>query len=225
MSFVGVSAGASLALLAAEHPALAARTRFVGGFAPYADLADMVRLGTTGFHREGRRLVRYPSRPFLGLVVARSLVAGLPFGAARARLLARLRRVDDDARDPLAVLRGLRGLDPEAAALVRLLTNRDPRRFDRLYAALPERIRAAVARLSPIRGAARLRAKVELASAPLDKYFPASESRSLVRAAPDARLTVTSTLAHAVPEPSFDDLAGLARLDAFVVRGLRAARG
>jgi hypothetical protein len=66
---------------------------------------------------------------------------------------------------------------------------------------------------------------VELASAPHDKYFPPAESRALVAKAPDARLTVTSTLSHAIPEPSIADLAALFRFDGFVVRFLRRARG
>jgi hypothetical protein len=38
------------------------------------------------------------------------------------------------------------------------------------------------------------------------------------------RVTVTSTLDHAVPQPSIGDLADLFRFDGFVVRFLRLAR-
>ena len=88
--------------------------------------------------------------------------------------------------------------------LFHLLTNREPRRFDELYAALPAQIRATVEELSPLHAAARLRAPVELATAPRDRYFPVAESRALAAASPNVRLTVTSLLAHATPrlEPS-----------------------
>jgi hypothetical protein len=114
-------------------------------------------------------------------------------------------------------------LGGRARALVILLRNRDPRRFDRLYGNLPRWFRARMRRLSPIVAADRLRAPVEIASAPHDKYFPLSESRSLAREA-DVRITVTSTLEHAIPEASPSGVADLFRFHGFIVRALRRAR-
>ena len=140
--------------------------------------------------------------------------------------MAALSPVDDEAPDPLSVVRRSRwrGLGRAGRALVRVLANRDPRRFARLYAALPRELRSDIRRLSPIYHAQRLQAPVELASAPRDSYFPLAESDSLVRAAPDARLTVTRTLEHAVPAASLRDARHLLRLDAFAVRVLAEAR-
>jgi hypothetical protein len=107
---------------------------------------------------------------------------------------------------------------------VALLRNRDPRSVDRLYARLPPSYRLRMRRLSPIIAAPRLRAPVEIASAPHDKYFPVEESRALSRRAGDVRITITSTLEHAIPEPSLGALADLVRFDAFIVRALRHAR-
>ena len=225
LALVGVSVGTTLALLAAEDPALARRVTVVAGFAPFTDMRQAVLLGTTGYYDAGR-LVRYPPDPFLGLAVGRSLAAALASGPDRRRLVAALAPVDDEAPDPLAVVRrrSWRGLGPEARAVVRVLANRDPERFARLYSALPGRIRRTVRSLSPIAQARRLRAPVELATAPRDDYFPVAESRALARAAPDARVTVTRTLAHAIPEPSVRDVSHLLRLNAFVVRALKRAR-
>ena len=221
VSLVGVSAGASLALLAAQHRALAERVTLVAGLAPYADLRKAIELATTGRYRLDGRLVRYETDPFLALVLARSLVAWLPPGE-RDGLRRHLRAVDDDDPDPLAALRRRpRPLGPEARAVVRLLTNRDADRFGARYAALPRAIRAEIVRLSPIHRAARIRARVELASEPHDKYFPPAESRALAAAAPNARVTVTSALSHA--ELSIRDVREFLRLDAFVVRVLRSA--
>jgi fermentation-respiration switch protein FrsA (DUF1100 family) len=99
--------------------------------------------------------------------------------------------------------------------------------FDRLYAALPPEFRASIVRLSPLADADRLRAPVEIASAPHDKYFPVGETRALVRAYRHSRvrLTVTSTLHHAVPHLSLSDLADLLRFDGWAVRSLRGLRG
>jgi pimeloyl-ACP methyl ester carboxylesterase len=228
VGIIGVSVGASLGLLAAEQPSLARRVSAVAGIAPYTDLANVVRLATTGYTLAGGRLVRYATRSFLPLVIARSLVAELPRGRGRSELLAKLLRLPDDAAHPLALFRRLprARVEPTARPLVALLANRDPARFGRLYAALSPAFRAAITRLSPLAGAARLRTRVEIASAPHDKYFPVNETRALARVATGSHvsLTVTSTLHHAVPSLSLSDIADLFRFDGWVVRSLSALR-
>jgi len=228
VGLVGVSIGASLSLLAAEQPSLANRITLVAGIAPYTDLENVVRLATTGYALEAGQLVRYATTSFLSLVIGRSLVAALPESGERSRLLADLLRLHEGSPDPLALFRRL---DPDQVAVparpvVRLLANRDPARFDRLYAALPPDFRASIVLLSPLAGAARLHAPVEIASAPQDKYFPLGETRALARAARHSRvsLTVTSTLHHAVPHFSLSDLADLFRFDGWAVRSLRGLR-
>ena len=224
IGFLGVSVGTTLALLAAEDQRLAERVSAVAGIAPYTDFGNVIRLATTGTYVRGTALDRYPVPAFLSLVVARSLAAGLPEGADRELLRATLTTVEADALDPLAGLRQLAraGLSPAALAVLELTLNRDPGRFDPLYAALPAEMRAAGARLSPLAGADRLRAPVELASAPRDKYFPPAESRALARAAPSIRVTVTPALAHADQRIALRDPRALAELWRFGVRALRS---
>jgi dienelactone hydrolase len=228
VGLVGISVGGGLALLAAESPDLAGRTTLVAAIAPYSDLANVVRLATTGYTLEQGRLEPYAAKSFLPLVIGRSLVAALPPSGERTTLLAELLHLPDEAPDPLALFRRLQPaeLDPSTRALVELLANRDPHRFDSLYATLSPALRASIERLSPISGADRLRAPIEIASAPHDKYFPLGETRALARAAVHAhvRLTVTSTLHHAIPSLSLSDIADLFRFDGWVVRSLQAAR-
>lgn len=221
VGFVGVSVGASLGLLAAEDPSLLGRVSVVSGIAPYTDLRLVTRLALTG--RYGTEPYRVD--PFVRLAIARSLAAALPPGPARDKLVTRLGRVADDAPRPLAFLRRLRARG-ETGALIALLRNEDPARFDALYAHLPARMRHGIARLSPLTHAGALRAPIELATAPHDKYFPPGESRALARTAEgaDVNVTVTRALSHAIPHPSLRDLAGLIRFDGWVVRSLRAAR-
>src|SRR5262249_51041750 len=152
--------------------------------------------------------VAYDAKPFLGLVVARSLAAGLPPGPDRRRLLARLAAVPDGSRAPLAAVRGM----PSAGPVLRLLPSRRPATPQARYARLPAGLRAGLAALSPVLLAGRLPVPVELASAPHDTYFPVEADRALL---PHVRLTVTPALQHAVPHASVDDLTGLARLDGF----------
>lgn len=225
VGLLGISVGTSLALLAAEDRALTGRVSVVTGTAPYADLSNVVRLATTGYYRDGNLLIPYETDSFLAVAVARSLAGALPRGAERADLLARVDALDEDKPDPLAPVRSLptAGLTPETRAVVDLLGNRDARRFDELYAAVPRELRDEIERLSPIARASQLTAIVELASAPRDRYVPPAEARALARAAPNARLTVTDTLGHAVPAPSLVQPGDLFRFNGWVVRSLEAA--
>lgn len=225
VGLVGISIGTSLALLAAQADDLAGRVSVIAGTAPFADLTNLLRLGTTGHYRDDGELVPYDSDPFLAVAVARSVAAALPPGPERARLSALAERLDEDDPDPLAPLRTLptAALEPEVRALVALLANRDPERFDELFAALPETVRAVIARLSPITGTHRLAMPIELATAPEDKYVPVAESEALARAAPRGRVTVTSALEHAEPELSLGKLGDVVRLEAWAARALAAA--
>jgi dienelactone hydrolase len=225
VGLVGVSVGTSLALLAAEDPTLTGRVSVVGGTAPYSDLTNLVRLATTGYYRDGNLLVPFETDPFLAVAVARSLAAALPAGPERDAVRAQVNMLDDNAADPLAPMRALprEGLAPAVRTVVELLANQDPRRFDELYAAVPADLRAIVARLSPLTGAADLTTRVELATAPRDEYVPLAEPQALVRAAPNARLAVTRTLKHAIPQASAGSFRELLRFNGWVVRSLQAA--
>jgi pimeloyl-ACP methyl ester carboxylesterase len=221
VALVGVSVGASLALVAAQEPGLRERVRVVSGVAPYADLRTLIRVATTGTYRDGGRVRRFEPEPFVRLVVARSLVAALPPGRDRVALEGIVDRVGRGvAPGPLEVAR----LGPGGRAVGALLLSRDPARFDALYAALPASVRANLERLSPVEEAARIGAPVELAVPPRDKYVPQSEARRLVPPAPAARLTVTGALRHADPVPSWAQLGDLLALNGWVRRSLLLAR-
>jgi pimeloyl-ACP methyl ester carboxylesterase len=223
VSLAGVSVGASLALLVAADPAVAERISVVVCIAPYSDLAKVMLLATTGTYRDGRSLIPYSVPPYLAVGLARSLAAMLPPTEASAALCAELRALDPSSAAALAFPeRAFREAGEEAMTLFALLANRDPHRFDELYAALPTQVRLTVDDLSPLCAAARLRTPVEIATAPRDKYFPVAESRALVASAAEVRLTVTSLLAHATPRLSFRYVTELQRLNGFFVRALAA---
>jgi pimeloyl-ACP methyl ester carboxylesterase len=221
---LGVSVGCSLGLVAAEGPLASVHLSGIACLAPFTDLRGVMMMALTGSYPEAPgKLVPYHPNPFVSLVIARSLAAVMPDDAGRALLLAQLLAVSDNAHEPLASVPSipLDQLDPPEQALLRLLENHDPARFAALYTALPKAVRAGIAELSPIAGAARLHVPVEIASSPHDTYFPLVQYPPFLRAAPDAHLTVTSILGHAVPHPSLGNLGGLARLDGFAVRSLR----
>ena len=221
----GVSVGGSLALLTAAAPELSARVSVVAGIAPFADLEKVTMLATTGIYPGPDGWAPCPVPPELVVGVARSLV-GILDPEPDARALGRaLERLDSRSGDPLSLLRDApcRSLGPAAAAAQALLLNRDPARFDDLFAALPDAQREIVASLSPLRSAARVSAPIEIATAPHDKYFPLAEPLALQAEVATVRLTVTSALAHATPRLTPGSARDFARLQGFVARALAAA--
>jgi pimeloyl-ACP methyl ester carboxylesterase len=227
VSMVGISTGATLALLAAERPGAGERVSLVAGVAPYSDIRTILNVATTGrYEKEDGSFARHEADPFLSYVVARSMIAALPPGRDRQVLSAEMEAIGRENPNPLGGLRlrGTNDLEPGAAAVVALLANRDPARFDGLYSDLPDGVRADLEAFSPLAGTERIEAPVEVATGPQDKYFPASESHNLDAIAPDLRVTVTPAIDHAELRVSPQDATAFAGFDAFVVRALREAR-
>jgi pimeloyl-ACP methyl ester carboxylesterase len=227
VALVGVSTGATLALLAAEDSALRGKISLVAGVAPYSNIKTVLNVATTGhYRRSDGELAQYEATPFLSYVVARSLVATLPAGEDRRTLSAELETTGRESPDPLSALRSRQtdDLGPDARSVVGLLANREPERFDALYTDLPAEARHDLEELSPLAGTGRIRAPVELATGPHDRYFPPSQSYALERVAPERRVTVTGALDHARLDVSLEDILAFATFDAFVVRSLRTAR-
>ena len=227
VALVGVSTGATLALLAAEDPALRGKVSLIAGVAPYSNIKTVLSLATTGhYRRSDGELIRYEADSFLSYVTARSLVAALPPGEDERTLSEVLERACRKCPDPLSGLRARRtdDLGPGARSVVKLLANRNPERFAALYAEIPDEVRHDLEELSPLAGTGRIRVPVELATGPRDKYFPPSQSYALERVAPQRRVTVTGALDHAKLEVSPEDIPAFATFDAYVVRSLRTAR-
>jgi pimeloyl-ACP methyl ester carboxylesterase len=225
VALVGVSTGGALALTAARDDGLDGRVSVVAAVAPYSDIRTVLQIATTGHYEVDGKFEPYRSKPFLSYVAARSLVGALPEGRDREVLMEEVRRVEREDPDPLANWRGREtgDLGPEARAVVEVLANTDPRRFDELYAALPEEVRAEMEALSAVHAEGDLEARVEIATGPRDRYFPASESYRVRGFAPGAYVTVTPALDHAEVGFSPRDVPSFVRFDAFVVRSLREA--
>ena len=225
VGLIGVSTGATLALLAAGDPEVGGDVSVVSGVAPYSEIRTVLNVATTGYYRSEGELVPYQTDPFLSYVVARSLVAALPKGEDREKLASELEEVYRYNPDPLACLRGRStdDLDLEAESVVELLTNQDPERFDELYEALPEGVREDLYELSPLARAGQIEAPVELVSGPQDKFFPVSESYAVSRIALDLRVTVSGALDHAELSFSVREIPAFLRMNGFVVRSLREA--
>ena len=227
VALVGISTGATLALLAAGEPEIEDRVSVVAGVAPYSDIRTVVNVATTGsYEDEGGSFARHRADPFLSYVVARSVVAALPPGDDRQTLSSEIENVGRENHNPLGGirLRRIEDLGPEAQAVVALLANRDPARFESLYAALPSGVKEDLETFSPLAAVDQIKSPVEIATGPQDKYFPASESENLSGIVPDLRVTVTPAIDHAELTSSPGDVPALMEFNAFVVRTLRDAR-
>jgi len=226
LGLVGVSVGGTLALLVAAAPQLASRVSVVSCIAPYTDLRKVMLLATTGMYPGPQGLVSYTVPPSLTAGLVRSIVSILPPTADACALRAMASEIDASAGDDGRASnrqRASMSFAPPVAAVHALLVNRDPERFEDLYAALPLGVRETADLLSPLRSASRLQAPIEIATAPRDTYFPLGESIALQQAARNVHVTVTPSLTHAVPTLSPTRLVGLGRLHRFFVRSLSAA--
>jgi pimeloyl-ACP methyl ester carboxylesterase len=225
VALVGASAGASIALLASSRTDVAGRISTVAAISPWADLEKMLCLTTTGSYPDGDGFKQYPVAALLRRVVARSLICTLAAGEERDRLLTEVGEITNEEGDPIErlLLVDLESLEPEARALVRLLTNSDFVGFRELSEALPPETAALLVSLSPLQSAAAVRAPVELIVPEGDPYFPPAEAEALVGALSNVRLTVTSTLDHTRPMLSRVRPRAFARFGGFVLRGLAGA--
>ncbi len=118
-----------------------------------------------------------------------------------------------------AAARSLAASAPDDPAVPSVLRNRDPDRFDELFAELDPRTRDLLHDLSPIARIGDVRAPVELVADPHDCFFPVAEAHALAHAGRDVRLTVTPALDHVVPRLR----PGLVRVVAALGRTLRRA--
>lgn len=227
VGLIGVSTGGTLALLAAEDRSLEGRVSAVVGVAPYTDIRTVLSIATTGHYERDDEMEPYRADPFLSYVVGRSVISALPPGEDRRTLLSALETEGRASGDPLAPLRRLPRdeLGSEAVRVAALLANRDPGRFERLYRALPEGVKAKMRMLSPVHGAEKIEAPVELVTGPQDKYFPPSESYELERVAPERAVTVTEVLDHSEVRLSLRALGDFMELNAFAFRSLEKLRG
>src|SRR4051812_16753500 len=222
IALIGASTGASVGLLVAADPELSNHVSVVVAVTPFSDVRKVLCLANTGGYEEPDGLIKaHPVAPLLRRAAFRSLLAALPSGEERERLLAML--PNDDDQDVRECLRGQASAEAKAAAVLECLSNAEAGRFSSLFDQLPADVKEKLNRLSPILHAARIAAPVELVLPPVDDYFPVAEAVLLAQAIPHARLTMTATLDHTRPGALTGRFTDLIRFGRFVIRGLAAA--
>jgi pimeloyl-ACP methyl ester carboxylesterase len=224
LSLIGLGLGGTIALLAAQEPGLAARIPVVVAIAPVTDFIEIGRLATTGFHRVEGGFIEQPVPLEIRITAANAVLEALPGNATR-RIIKRELEATEDGQDPLARLHEIPRdlLDRDTRAVVQFLANKDPRKYDRLFANLPAPVQDAVRDLSPVVDAQRLRARVELAVSANDLYVPLAQARALEQVAPNVHVTVSDAFSSTQTRPTIGGPGDFLRLDAMIVRALHEA--
>lgn len=195
---VGVAAisyAAGPALLAARETPEMRWLALLGG---YADAAHVVRFTTTGAHRgPGEAAWRHGTpRPEAAWLFAEANAAFLDDPAEGARLAALARRRAQGGGPDGAEA----ALGPQGRAVMALVLNRQPARSDALIAALPERLRAELQALSPLRaGLGGIAGCVLLLHGTADPIIPWTEAKWLAASLPRARVLLLEDFSHIGP--------------------------
>ena len=147
VALVGVSVGGTLALLAAADARLQQRISVVACVAPFGDLADGdAPRDDRHAIEDGRRVDTMRRRRTSSSASRARSAAMLAVTPATARLCQELRALDHESSSPVELPeRAFRGQEPRPSGSTTCSRTRDPDRFDGLYAALPDHVRAAVA--------------------------------------------------------------------------------
>jgi acetyl esterase/lipase len=224
VALIGASTGAGLALLAAGSPELARRVSVVAAVAPFADLRKLICLTTTGSYADADGFVRHdvtrpPSHGGRPLSSPRSRQVGIGSACSPSSPGSR-NRSSTRCRSCRGARRGWKATGVPSS---RCWANREPRRYDELYEALPPAVSRFIDELSPLHVGGAIQARIEVVVPPSDVYFPLAEAVALADALPNVRLTVTRTLDHTRPTASLTRLRDFAAFGRFVVRGLAAA--
>jgi len=178
---VGVSYALGPALLAAIEPDIHERVRFILGIGGYYDLSATLRFVTTGWFEKAGQWYTLKAHPYGQMVLVKSAIPYLADPNDRLLLAAMAdRRIRDRAAalDDLVARLGLEG-----RAVHAFITNRDPTRFDALFAALPASMRQDLEGLDVSRqDLGRLGARLILVHGRRDRLIPYTESQALAAA-------------------------------------------
>ncbi|MGH2755474.1 MAG: alpha/beta hydrolase family protein [Actinomycetota bacterium] len=186
IGILGFSYGGSLALIAASDPRVSDGVSFVATFGAYFDLHNVIQGITTGVTILDGSEVAFDRVP-----MARSILTSAAIDLASEAYAGALRAAIE-AEDP-------RRLTPPAAAIYRLLMNRDPERAAGLVAATPARFRRALEDFSPAGVLHRLGSPLYILQSKRDAATPWTEAVLLDRAVGRSRLVMLNHFLHVDP--------------------------
>ncbi|MBM3140930.1 MAG: hypothetical protein FJZ92_12175 [Chloroflexi bacterium] len=183
VGFIGLSAGGSLTIVAAAHPAIRDTTWFVLAIGPYYDARDLVAETVSGTYRDvDGSGVGWEPRAITKEVVRETLLAAL------------------GADDRAAVEGGRAAGSAGGRAVADLLAGMELERARALIATLPPAEAASLAAISPRDALHGLRAPLYLMHDRSDPFIPLPHSELLVRAHRPAVFHRTEIFEHVDPK-------------------------
>lgn len=173
VGFFGVSVGASLALVAAADPRIAADVDHIVSFGGGFDALQTFGAIATGYIRYGEIDEAWEPRRHAERVMARNLMIRL--SDPRDRELLTQWFLEDKPQDPDDVA----SLTPDGRATYDFITNDDPDAVDRLIARLPAVTIAEMTYLSPAASIDRVQAELFILHDRADPFIPYAELRRM----------------------------------------------
>jgi pimeloyl-ACP methyl ester carboxylesterase len=189
---VGMSYGSGPLLLAVAELSPLKRPSRLMTLGGYADLREFLRFATTGSFASGAYRGQRTPDPYVRDVLGQSLLAWADAGDRP--LLRPVVESHLTSQPP--------DLSPAGQQLAALFLNRDAKRFDALYAALPPSVRSNIEAMSLPGRLGGVKAPVYVLHPADDDYVPPSEARRLWEALPQAargELLLLPSLGHDLP--------------------------
>ncbi len=191
---IGISYGASFALIAAADERVRDSIEQIAVFGAYFGLVGYIQAITTGISIVDGNHLEWQRPPG-----AEDLLRELTVEVAPAELRSALRRaLEDDAPQELP---------PEGRRIYRFLANEDPERTYDLYQDLPDEMRDLLIRFSPSTTVENVQAPVIALHARNDPAVPYAESLRLTEALAEARLVTLERFSHVDLEGGLGEVA------------------
>ena len=180
VGLVGLSVGGSLALLAAGDPRIAGDVRWVNAFGAYADAGEYLADVATHAMTVNGTTTSWDPSGLTRQVFGRLVLDLVPDASDREALTAAMQKPVESGHLPaLDPALAARLTSPEARAVYTVLTAGTLARAREIVDALPASITDRLARLSPVRHLAAVRADVFLMYDTGDAYVPYGQSLEL----------------------------------------------
>lgn len=200
MGLLGFSYGAGPTFIAAAHPAIRDRVKFLASFGGYFDPVNVIRYITTGYYEYGSEKGYLKPEAYGKWVFFLNNLDYVKDERARETLRRIFAKESEGKREEARSLS--RNLNPEARHLYELLTNEDPARVDDLVKRIDPNVREQIERISLAPVIPSLRAYLLIGHGTTDPLIPYTESLRLADAVPDKRrvhLAILRQFAHVDP--------------------------
>ena len=197
----GFSYGAGPTIIAACHPEVRDKVRFVVSFGGYCELKNVLSFIATGhFDFQGKRYFRKPQEYGKWVFLANNLAwVESPEDRTVLRKILKFKLRDENA--PIDSF--LSQLGGEGRNVLNLLSHADPSQTESFIQKLPPVIRSSMAELSVSPALKDLRAHLILAHGEDDDLIPFTETLRLAQAAPQPEkvyMRILKTFSHIDPE-------------------------